>query len=123
MSARLPPGWPEHVPPPGHPGWQQSAAAWLLDLCPPDYRGHAVLRRHESVLARLAAHHVEASLQGIARAVATLRDDLADHDVPPSAVEEALEALDLERARLMRAQRGVALVEQALRGRRYVPRL
>jgi len=122
VSAHVPPGWPEHVPPPGHPGWQHHAAAWLLDLCPPDYRGHAVLRRYEIVLARLAAHHVEASLEGIARAVATLRADLADA-VPASAVEEALEALDAERARLLRARRGVALVEQALGGQRYVPRL
>ena len=122
MSAHVPPGWPEHVPPPEHAGWQRRASAWLLDLCPPDYRLHAVLLRHELVLARLAARHVEASLDGIARATATLRADLAGA-VPSSAVEEALQALDHERARLLRAQHGVALVEQALAGRRYVPRL
>lgn len=122
MTTHVPPGWPEHVPPPEHPGWQRRAGSWLLDLCPPDYRGYAVLLRHEVVLARLAARHVEASLEGIARAVATLRADLADA-VPPSVVEEALAALDHERARLLRAQRGVVLVEQALAGRRYVPRL
>jgi hypothetical protein len=122
VSASVPPGWPEQVPPPEHPGWQHRAAAWLFDLCPPDYRGHGVLRRHEIVLAHLAAGHVEASLQGVARGIATLRADLADA-VPPAAVDEALEALDHERARLLRAQRGVALVEQALAGRRYVPRL
>jgi hypothetical protein len=122
MSARVPPGWPDHVPPPEHPGWHHRAAAWLIDLCPADYRAHAVLARHEQVLARLAARHVEASLEGVARATATLRADLAGV-VPASAVEEAIEALELERARLLRAQQGIALVEQALSGRRYVPRL
>lgn len=122
MSAHVPPGWPEHVPPPEHPGWQRRAAAWLIDQCPADYRAHAVLARHELVLARLAARHVEASLEGIARATASLRDDLRGL-VPAAVVEEALAALDTERARLLRTQHGVALVEQALAGRRYVPRL
>ena len=122
MSNRVPPGWPDGVPPPEHHGWQHRAVSWLLDLCPPDYRGHAVLMRHERVLARLAAHHVQASLDGIARATATLRADLAGV-VPASAVEEALVALDHERANLLRARHGIALVEQALAGRRHVPRL
>lgn len=122
VSARVPPGWPDHVPPPEHHGWQRRAAAWLLDLCPPDYRAHAVLLRHELVLARLAGHHVQASLEGVAQATSTLRADLAGL-VPASAVEEALTALDHERARLLRAQHGIVLVEQALTGRRFVPRL
>ena len=42
--AVVPPGWPRRVLPPAVPGWEESAGAWLLDLCPPDYRGYPVLR-------------------------------------------------------------------------------
>ena len=41
-EAVAPPGWPRSVRPPGVPGWEESAAAWLLDQCPPEYRGIAV---------------------------------------------------------------------------------
>ena len=35
-----PAGWPREVRPPGAPGWERSAAEWLLDLCPADWRGY-----------------------------------------------------------------------------------
>ena len=54
MAAFTPPGWPAVVPPPGSPDWEQAAAEWLIDLCPPDFRGYPVLRRHPSALAWLA---------------------------------------------------------------------
>ena len=49
-----PPGWPRAVRPPGAPGWEHTAVAWLLDICPPEYRSYPVLRRHDVVLARFA---------------------------------------------------------------------
>lgn len=122
MSVPVPPGWPHAVPPPGAEGWQQRAVGWLLDLCPPDYRGHPVLQRHPVVLARLAAHHVAGQVAAQQRAVATLRADLAGV-VPPQVLDEVLAALDVEQARLLGAERGVRLLEAALRGHRYVPRL
>lgn len=122
MTAPVPPGWPSAVPPPGAQGWLRRAVGWLLDLCPPEYRGHAVLQRHPVVLARLAAHHVAAQVAAQQRAVATLRSDLAGV-VPPPVLEEVFAALDVEHARLLDAERGVRLVEAALRGQRYVPRL
>ena len=122
MSAPVPPGWPPAVPPPGTEGFERAAGAWLLDLCPPDYRAHAVLVRHPVVLAVLAGHHVGAQAAAQQRAVATLRTDLADA-VDPGVVERTLVALDHEQARLLAAARAVALLEDALRGRRYVPRL
>ena len=36
---------------------------WLMELCPPEYRSHLVLRRHLPILARLAHVHAEATLQ------------------------------------------------------------
>jgi hypothetical protein len=122
MSAHLPPGWPAAVRPPGTPGWEGSALQWLLDLCPPDYRGYGVLQRHPLALAWLAGQHVAGSRQACARALATARDQLAD-DLGPGALQQVLQTIEQEQARLIAAARAIGLIEQALRGHRYVPRL
>jgi len=121
-SSSLPPGWPGAVRPPGTPDWQRSAVGWLLDQCPPEYRGHPVLLRHPVALAVLAGHHVQAGLLGCRRALAAARSQLAE-DLSQTAMAELLEVLQVEQARLIAAGRSVGLVEQALRGQRYVPRL
>jgi hypothetical protein len=117
-----PPGWPRAVRPPGAPGWEHTAVAWLLDICPPEYRSYPVLRRHDVVLARFAVLHVEASQaaarRGLSEARAELRD-VTDQDT----VEAAVETWHAESARLMAERRAVGLVEDALRGKRYVVRL
>jgi hypothetical protein len=117
-----PPGWPGRVRPPGAPGWEHTAVAWLLDLCPPEYRSYPVLRRHDVVLARFAVLHVEAgqaaARRGLSEARAELRD-FTDQDT----VESAIETWHAESARLMAERRAVGLVEEALRGKRYVARL
>jgi hypothetical protein len=117
-----PPGWPGRVRPPGAPGWEHTAVAWLLDLCPPEYRSYPVLRRHDVVLARFAVLHVEAgqaaARRGLSEARAELRD-VTDQDT----VERAIETWHAESARLMAERRAVGLVEEALRGKRYVARL
>ncbi len=117
-----PTGWPRGVTPPGVAGWEASAASWLLDLCPADYRGHDVLRRHPVVLARFASHHVEAALAGARAAYAGARRELGD-SVDPEVLEAALRALEAEGARLARASREVGLVEEALHGIRWRARL
>jgi len=121
-SAVAPPGWPRGVRPPGVPGWVDSAVPWLLDQCPADYRAHEVLRRHPEVLARFAAHHVDAALRGARDAYAGARRELRER-VDPEVLEAALRALEAEGARLARASREVALVEEALQGTRWRPRL
>jgi hypothetical protein len=118
----LPPGWPAEVAPPGAPDWERTAVAWLLDLCPGDYRSYDVLRRHPVVLARLAAHEVGASLEAARRGFATARAELRD-SVTPEALAGVLQMYEREGARLLRVQREVGLVSDALAGRRYVPRL
>lgn len=117
-----PPGWPRQVRPPGAPGWEHSAAAWLLDICPPEFRGYPVLRRHEVVLARFAVLHVEACQAAVRRGLSEARSvlrDVADADT----VERAIETWQRESARLIAERRAVGLVEEALRGRRFVARL
>jgi hypothetical protein len=117
-----PPGWPRPVRPPGAPGWEHTAAAWLLDICPPEYRGYPVLRRHEVVLARFAALHVEASQAAVRRGLSEARSVLRDV-AEPETVDAAVQAWQAEQARLVAERRAVDLVEDALRGRRFVARL
>jgi hypothetical protein len=122
VTDALPPGWPEQVHPPGTEGFERTAVAWLFDLCPPDYRAHEVLRAHPVVLARFALQHVTAAVEAARSGYRTARADLKAL-VPPEVVEAALGAYDREGRRLAQASRQVALVEAALRGERWVPRL
>jgi hypothetical protein len=110
------------VLPPQAPDWEQSAVAWLFDLCPPDYRAHEVLRRHPVLLGRFAAGHVAAGVQAARDGLRTLRADLAG-ELPPEVLDAAVGAYEREGRRLVAAGRQVAMVEAALRGRRWVPRL
>ncbi len=122
VSAYLPPGWPAQVPPPAVRGWEQRAVAWLLDLCPHEYRGYPLLQRHPLLMVRLAARHVAAQQAGVATAVAQLRGDLAGF-VPGPVVTEGIQVLETERTRLASTAHAVMLVERALRGQDFVPRL
>jgi len=121
-STVAPPGWPREVRPPGTPDWERTAANWLLDLCPPDYRRYAGLRRHVVVLARFAVLHVEANQAACRRGLSEARADLGQV-AELAVVEAAVQTFHLEDARLLAVRRAVGLVEEALRGRRYVARL
>lgn len=118
----MPPGWPPEVRPPGTPEWTRSAGAWLFDLCPPDYRAHDVLRRHPVVLARVAHHHVQAGIAAARTGLSTARHELAEV-VDPTTVDATVAAYEREGARLVTTARSLALVEQALRGQRFLRRL
>lgn len=122
MSLVTPPGWPRAVRPPDAPDWERTAGAWLLDLCPPEYRTYPALRRHVVLLARFAVLHVEACQAAVNRGLSQARADLrqvADETTVDAAVETWLR----ESARLLGVRREVGLVEEALRGRRYAARL
>ncbi|GGK96721.1 hypothetical protein Sme01_35070 [Sphaerisporangium melleum] len=118
----LPPEWPPEVRPPGSPDWESSAVAWLLDAVPPDYRGYGVLRRHPLALARMAAYHVNAMVEAARAGYRRAAVDLKDH-LPPHAVEAVLATYRQEGPRLVRLAAAVELVEHALRGEPFVPRL
>jgi hypothetical protein len=122
MGLVAPPGWPRQVRPPDAPDWESSAASWLLDLCPADYRGYPGLRRHVVVLARFAVLYVEASQAACRRGLSEARADLREV-AGDEVIDAAIQTFQLEEARLLGIRRAVGLVEEALRGRRYVARL
>ena len=117
-----PPGWPDAVRPPGAEHWERSAVNWLLDQCPPEYRGHPVIVRHPLVLAWLAGRHAAGALEAVRQALAQARVELAG-DLPVPAMSALLEALQAEQVRLIAVRRAAGFLEEALRGHRYVPRL
>ena len=110
------------MPDPESPEFPDRVVGWMLDLCPRDYRSHEVFQRYPVVLARVAALHADASLQAARSAYAGARRDLACR-VPPEAVAETLVALSKEGSRLAAQVREITLVEEALQGRRWRPKL
>jgi hypothetical protein len=122
VSAYVPPGWPAGVHPPGSEGFEPTAVGWLLDVVPPDYRLHGVLRRHPVALAALARHHLAACVVGAREGYRTARAELGDH-VPPGSVDAVLDAYRTEGSRLVQTARAVDLVGRALRGEVFAPQL
>ena len=122
MTAYAPPGWPDDVRPPGAPEWEATAVAYLFDCCPADFRAYPVLRRHPLVLARFAAHFVAGQCRAAQEGLAEIRTSLQGRVGAP-VVEAAADAWLEQEARLVRTRRAVGLVEDALRGQVFTPRL
>ena len=99
-----------------------TAVAWLLDVVPPDYRLHGVLRRHPEALAAMARHHTAACVEGARQGYRTARTELAEV-LPPHAVDAVLAAYRAEGRRLAAIAQAVVLVERAMRGEAFVPSL
>jgi len=91
MTGYTPPGWPAGVHPPDSEEFESTAVTWLLDVVPPDYRLHGVLRRYPVL--------------------------------PPHAIDTVLAAYRKEGARLAATARAVGLVERALRGEVFSPKM
>lgn len=121
MSAYVPPGWPAGVHPPGTEEFESTAVGWLLDVVPPDYRLHGVLRRHPLALAVMAKYHCEACVEGARKGYRTARTELGG--LPPHAIEAVLSAYKREGSRLAANATAVTLVERALRGEVFRPRI
>lgn len=122
MNGFRPAGWPDSVRPPGSEDWLETAVAFLFDCCPPDFRGYPVLRRHPVVLARFAARFIDAQSAAATEGLAEIRVSLR-REVPGEVIDAAAEAWQEQQATLARTARAVGLVEQAVRGRVFVPRL
>src|ERR1700679_203121 len=120
MSAYVPPGWPAGVHPPGSEDFESTAVGWLLDVVPPDYRLHGVLRRYPVALAIMAGYHSRACVEGAREGYRTARTELAGA-LPPHAIDTVLAAYRKEGARLAATARAVGLVERAPRGGAFPP--
>jgi hypothetical protein len=122
MGAYIPPGWPAGVHPPGSDEFESTAVGWLLDVVPPDYRLHGVLRRYPVALATMARYHSKACVEGARQGYRTARTDLAGV-LPPHAIDTVLAAYRKEGARLAATAQAVDLVERALRGEVFTPKM
>ena len=122
MGTYTPPGWPAGVHPPGSEDFESTAVGWLLDVVPPDYRLHGVLRRYPVALATMARYHSKACVEGARQGYRTARTELAGA-LPPHAIDTVLAAYRKEGARLAATARAVGLVERALRGEVFAPTL
>ena len=121
-GAYVPPGCPSRVRPPGAPGWEATAIAYLLDCCPADFRAYRVLRNHPVVLAQFASVFVNGQHEASQRGLAEVRTSLSDC-VEPDVVDAATQAWLEQDARLARVRRAVTLLDEALRGRVFVRKL
>lgn len=110
------------VPDPDDPEFVERAIGWLLDAGPGDWRLTPALRDQPVLLAFRARADVRARIEGARAAYASARAELAD-SIAPTDLAAFLAALEAEGARLLALEREVGLVEEALRGRRWRPRL
>jgi hypothetical protein len=122
MGAYIPPGWPAGVHPPGSEDFESTAVGWLLDVVPPDYRLHGVLRRYPVALATMARYHSKACVEAARQGYRTARTELAGA-LPPHAIDTVLAAYRKEGARLAATAEAVDLVERALRGEVFTPKM
>ena len=122
MGAYIPPGWPAGVHPPGSEDFESTAVGWLLDVVPPDYRLHGVLRRYPVALATMARYHSKACVEGARQGYRTARTELAGA-LPAHAIDTVLAAYRKEGARLAATAEAVDLVERALRGEVFTPKM
>ena len=122
MAAYIPPGWPAGVHPPGSDDFEATAIAWLLEVVPPDYRLHGVLRRYPAALAAMARHHPAACVEGARQGYRTARTELGEA-LPPHAVDAVLAAYRTEGLRLAAIARAAILVERALHGETFTEKL
>src|SRR5690348_17892025 len=122
MGTYVPPEWPTGVHPPGSEDFESTAVGWLLDVVPPDYRLHGVLRRYPIALATMARYHAKACVEGARHGYRTARTELGSA-LPPHAVDTVLAAYRKEGARLAAIASAVDLVERALRGEVFTPEM
>jgi hypothetical protein len=120
MGTYLPPEWPTGVHPPGSEDFESTAVGWLLEVVPPDYRLHGVLRRYPIALATMARYHAKACVEGARQGYRTARTELTG-SLPPHAIDTVLAAYRKEGARLAAVASAVDLIERALRGEVFTP--
>jgi hypothetical protein len=122
VNAYVPPGWPAGVHPPGTERFEDTAVAWLFEFVPPEYRRYGVLRRYPTALSRMARQHVSAAVEAARVGFRTARTDLAG-SVPAHGVEAVLDIYRREGTRLVEIAAAIDLVDTALHGGSFSPKL
>ncbi|AKU18995.1 hypothetical protein VV02_16320 [Luteipulveratus mongoliensis] len=110
------------MPPPGTPGWERPATAWLLDHCPADFRAYDAWKRHPTALAWIASRHIDAQLGAMRDCYRGARVDLGQY-LPEQALPQVMDHLAAEGRRLRAAARSAQLVSEAMQGKTFTPRL
>jgi hypothetical protein len=116
----IPPGWPQSVCDPDDDEFPRRAEAWLWDVGSVPRSPDTVWRGHPDGLAFRVRCDINARLDGAREAYSLARRELEGSALD---VAEVLAALEVEAAALQRLQREVALVAEALSGRRWHGRL
>ncbi|WP_393916780.1 hypothetical protein [Halostreptopolyspora alba] len=111
---QLPADWPAGVHPPGSESFERTAAGWLFEHLPADYRTHGVLSRYPVALSRLAREYVAGSLEGTRQGYRNARVDLRGV-LPPQAIDQVMRAYQEEGRRMALALRAIEVVDDALR--------
>lgn len=115
-----PAGWPVDLPEPEDPEFPGAAVKWLLERGDPAWR-RSPLSAHPTALAYRARCDVRARIEGARSAYGAARRELTD--LPAEVLSEILAALESEGADLLALEREVGLIEEALHGARWRPRL
>ena len=115
-----PPGWPVRVADPASAEFPESASRWLWDVGSIERSPTSIWSRHPRALAFRVACDLQARVEGARLAYARARTVMAEAGLDPG---EVLQALEAEAADLQRLQREVAMVSEALDGRRWHARL
>src|ERR1035437_2728097 len=115
MATYTPPGWPAGVHPPGSENFESTAVGWLLEVVPPDFRLHGVLRRYPVALATLARYHSKACVEGARQGDRTARTEPAGAR-PPHPIEPGPAPSRRGGASPAAPARGASRVDRPLRG-------
>jgi hypothetical protein len=119
LRTPTPTGWPNQLPAPGRPGWQDRAVFWLLEQAAPGWRNHEeFFRAHPALLGRLVRHTLHAQLDELRRGYSTARGDLRDV-ADPQTLAELLAVYATEGERTKELARSAQVVADALAGVRW----
>jgi hypothetical protein len=117
-----PPGWPVELPPPASDDFGDQVIGWLLDRGPLWLRQDETWRNQPQALVMVVAYHSEHVLSGLREAYSAARRELVDV-LAAGDVDRVLIALEAAGAQAAESSRQVALVAEALAGKRWRQRL